>query len=124
MRFSIAARLKSFTHAFAGFAFMLRTQHNAWLHLAASIGVIAAGLALEISADDWRWLIAVMALVWLAETVNTAFEHLCDVVSPEFHPSVKRAKDIAAAAVLVCATAAALIGAMTFAPHVLCWRAP
>ena len=119
MRFSIAARLKSFAHAFAGFAFMLRTQHNAWLHLVATIGVIAAGLALQVNANDWRWLIAAIALVWLAEAINTAFEHLCDVVSPEFHPSVKRAKDIAAAAVLVSAIAAALIGALTLAPNMM-----
>jgi diacylglycerol kinase (ATP) len=118
MRFSVLARLKSFRYAFAGFAFMLRTQHNAWLHLIATIIVVALGLALRVSADDWRWLIAAIALVWIAETVNTAFEHLCDVVSPEFHPSVKRSKDIAAAAVLVCAIASALLGAITFAPYV------
>jgi diacylglycerol kinase (ATP) len=118
-RFSVAARLKSFAYAFAGFAFMLRTQHNAWLHLLATIGVAALGFALNVSADDWRWLIAAMALVWLAETVNTAFEHLCDVVQPEFHVSVQRSKDIAASAVLVSVIGAALLGAITFAPYVL-----
>ena len=118
-RFSVTARLKSFTYAFAGFAFMLRTQHNAWLHLLATVAVVALGLALNVSADDWRWLIAAIALVWIAETVNTAFEHLCDVVQPEFHASVQRSKDIAAAAVLVCAIASALLGAITFAPYVL-----
>ena len=117
MRFSIAARLKSFQ--FAGFAFMMRTQHNAWLHLVATLLVIGAGFALQVSAGDWRWLITAIALVWVAETINTAFEHLCDVVSPEFHPSVKRAKDIAAAAVLVCAIASTIIGALTFAPYLL-----
>jgi diacylglycerol kinase (ATP) len=119
MRFSIAARVKSFTYAFAGFAFMLRTQHNAWLHMIATILVIGAGFALDVSANDWRWLIAAIALVWLAETMNTAFEHLCDVVQPQFHQSVKRAKDIAAAAVLIGAIAAALIGWITFMPYVL-----
>lgn len=119
MRFSVAARLKSFAYAFAGIAFMLRTQHNAWLHVIATLGVVGAGFAFHVSADDWRWLIAAMTLVWLAEVMNTAFEHLCDVVSPEFQLSVKRAKDIAAAAVLVCALAAALIGAMTFAPYIM-----
>jgi diacylglycerol kinase (ATP) len=117
-RFSVVARLKSFTYAFAGFAFMLRSQHNAWLHLLATIAVVALGLALNVSADDWRWLIAAIALVWIAETVNTAFEHLCDVVQPEFHASVQRSKDIAASAVLVSVIAAALIGAITFAPYV------
>jgi len=119
MRFSIAARLKSFTFAFEGFAFMLRTQHNAWVHLVATIVVIALGFALQVSADAWRWLIAAMTLVWVAETMNTAFEHLCDVVSPQFHESVKRSKDIAAAAVLVCVIAATLLGGITLTPYLL-----
>ncbi len=119
MRFSIAARLKSFTFAFEGFAFMLRTQHNAWVHLVATIVVIVLGFALQVSADAWRWLIVALALVWVAEAMNTAFEHLCDVVSPQFQDSVKRSKDIAAAAVLVCVIAASLLGAITFAPYLL-----
>ena len=118
-RFSVIARLKSFTYAFEGFAYMLRTQHNAWLHLLATIAVVALGFALRVSAEDWRWLITAMALVWIAETVNTAFEHLCDVVQPEFHVSVQRSKDIAAGAVLVSVIGAALIGAITLAPYIL-----
>ncbi|MEZ5994257.1 MAG: diacylglycerol kinase family protein [Hyphomonadaceae bacterium] len=117
MSFSVAARLKSFAHAFAGFAYMLRTQHNAWVHLAASLAVIALGFALRVNGDAWRWLVVAMALVWVAEAVNTAFEHLCDVVSPQFHESVKRSKDIAASAVLVCAVAAAILGAITLWPY-------
>lgn len=123
MRFSILARLKSFAHAWAGLAFMLRTQHNAWLHLIATTLVVVAGFAFEVSANDWRWLVAATALVWLAETVNTAFEHLCDVVQPEFHDSVKRSKDIAAGAVLIAAIAAVLIGAITLAPYILRYSA-
>ncbi len=119
MRFTIAAGLKSFRYAFAGFAFMLRTQHNAWLHLAATLVVVAAGFALQVSANDWRRLVAAIALVCVAETLNTAFEHLCDVVQPEFHVSVQRAKDIAAAAALVCVIAAAILGIITLAPYVM-----
>jgi len=118
-RFSIAARLKSFTFAFAGIATMVRTQHNAWLHLVATIAVIAAGFALNISADDWRWLVTAIVLVWTAETVNTAFEHLCDVVSPEFQASVQKSKDIAAGAVLICAIGAVIIGLQVFVPYLL-----
>jgi diacylglycerol kinase (ATP) len=119
MSFSVLERLKSFRFAFEGLAFMLRTQHNAWLHLVATIAVIVAGAFLQVSAADWRWLIAAIALVWLAEAMNTAFEYLCDVVQPEFHVSVKRAKDIAAGAVLICSIGAALLGLITLAPHVL-----
>lgn len=115
--FSFAARVKSFGHAFAGLALMLRTQHNAWIHAAATGAVIAAGMALRISAADWRWLVVAIAPVWIAEALNTAFEHLCDVVSPDFHASVKASKDIAAGAVLICALSAAVIGAMVFAPY-------
>lgn len=98
---------------------MLRTQHNAWVHLAATVLVVVLGFALQVSADAWRWLIAAMALVWVAEAMNTAFEHLCDVVSPQFHESVKRSKDIAAAAVLVCVIASTLLGAITLAPYIV-----
>jgi len=115
--FSIIARLESFKFAFAGLWSILKTQHNAWLHLAATALVIVAGFVLKISVADWRWIIVAVALVWFAEAMNTAFEHLCDVVSPEFHSSVKKAKDIAAGAVLICAVGAACLGATIFIPY-------
>ena len=116
--FTLAARLKSFVYAFRGLGFMLRTQHNAWLHAAASLAVIVAGLVLHVTPADWRWLVVAMAMVWVAETFNTAVEYVCDVVSPDFSQAVKHAKDIAAGAVLICAVGAAVIGVLTFWPYV------
>lgn len=116
--FSLRERVGSFGYALRGLGFMLRTQHNAWIHLAATAVVVASGLALRIAAADWRCIVPAIALVWVAEIVNTAFEHLCDVVQPEFHVSVKTAKDVAGGAVLVAAIAAAIIGAMVFWPYV------
>ena len=110
-------RLKSVRHALAGIAVMLRTQHNAWLHLAATLGVIAAGFALKIDANDWRWLVVAIVLVWVSEAVNTAFEHLCDVVSPDFHAAVKLSKDIADGAVLIAAIGAVALGVLIFLPY-------
>jgi diacylglycerol kinase (ATP) len=115
--FTFTKRLKSFHYAIHGISFMLRTQHNAWLHLAISIAVVTAAFSLGINLNDWRWIITAMALVWFAETINTAFEFVCDVVSPELHHSVKKAKDIAAGAVLICAIGAALLGGATFWPY-------
>lgn len=115
--FSIVDRLKSFTFAFSGIAAMLRTQHNAWIHLAATIGAIAAGFWFSIGRGEWVWLIVAIVAVWTAEALNTAFELLCDVASPEFHPLVKQAKDVAAAAVLIAAVGATIIGLMVFLPH-------
>lgn len=116
-RFSLLARVKSFAYAFQGVAFMLRTQHNAWLHAAATLGVIALALYCDVSAGDWRWLIVAMSMVWVGETLNTAVEYVCDVLSPDFHLAVKRAKDIAAGGVLIAAVAAVLIGIITFWPY-------
>jgi diacylglycerol kinase (ATP) len=115
--FTILGRLRSFRFAFAGIGFMLRTQHNAWIHLAATATVVVGGIVLGISAADWRWLVVALVLVWVAEAMNTAFEHLCDVVSPQFHASVKISKDIAAGAVLITAIGAAVLGALIFLPY-------
>ena len=117
--FSIAARVRSVHYALAGLWLMLKTQHNAWIHLAATVSVCAGGILLRISASDWRWLVVAIVMVWIAEALNTAFEHLCDVVSPEFHASVKRSKDISAGAVLICAGGAACIGLMVFLPYLV-----
>lgn len=116
--FTLSGRIKSFGHALDGIVLMLKTQHNAWLHLLAS--AVVAGLAgwCGVSAAEWRWLLSAMAMVWVAETMNTAVEFLCDVVSPGYALAVKGAKDIAAGAVLIAALAAAVIGVLTFWPHV------
>jgi diacylglycerol kinase (ATP) len=117
LMFSVTDRVKSFGYALRGLGFVLRSQHNAWIHLGLTVAVIAAGYALQLQPDEWRWIVLAIALVWVAEIVNTAFEHLCDVVQPEFHVSVKAAKDVAASAVLVASIAAAIIGVMVFWPY-------
>jgi diacylglycerol kinase (ATP) len=118
-RFTVLGRLRSVRHAIDGLGVMLKTQHNALLHLAATAIVVAAGVVLRIGAEDWRWLVVAIVLVWVSEAVNTAFEHLCDVVSPEFHAAVKLSKDIAAGAVLITAIGAAVLGAMIFLPYLI-----
>jgi diacylglycerol kinase (ATP) len=110
-------RLESFTYAIAGLRHVLKTQHNMWIHLAIAIAVVLAGFILHVKATDWCWLIIAITLVLFSEIVNSAFEYLCDVVQPEHHASVQNAKDIAAAAVLVTATGAAIIGALVFWPY-------
>jgi len=115
--FSIAKRLKSFRDAGRGLATTLKTQHNAWIHLVAAIAVTLAGAAVGLRLEDWKWLALTITLVWFAETINTAFEYLCDVVSPDYNEAVKHAKDIAAGAVLICAISAVAMGTMIFLPY-------
>lgn len=115
--FSLSSRVRSIGYALRGLGFVLRTQQNAWIHLAATGCVVGVGLWLRIREEDWRWVAVAIGLVWVAEIFNTAFEHLCDVVQPEFHTSVKAAKDVAAGAVLVAAAVSALIGLLVFLPY-------
>ena len=117
--FKVGARLKSVGYALEGIATLIRSQHNAWIHLAATIAVVAAGLAAGVSTGEWLALIFAIVLVWCTEALNTAFEFLCDVASPEFHPKVKQAKDVAAASVLFATIAAVAVGLLIFGPRLL-----
>ena len=89
------------------------------MHLVATILVIIGGFVLDVSRVDWIILILAIVSVWVAEALNTAFEFLCDVASPEFHPVVKKSKDVAAGAVLIAALGAVLIGVIVFSSYIL-----
>lgn len=116
-RFSVRGRIASFGYAFSGLWRVIKTEHNAWLHLFAAMVVILAGWVLDISANDWTWIILAIGWVWTAELLNTAIEKVCNAVSPEYNPLIGAAKDIAAGAVLISAIGAALIGAIRFWPY-------
>jgi diacylglycerol kinase (ATP) len=79
---------------------------------------LAAGYAFGVSTSEWCFLIVAITGVWVVEALNTAFELLCDVASPEFHPLVKKSKDVAAGAVLLSAIGAVAIGLVIFIPYV------
>jgi diacylglycerol kinase (ATP) len=117
--FSFSGRIRSGTHALRGIIEMLRSQHNAWVHAVATFCVIAAGGIFGISNTQWCLLVLVVTIVWVAEGLNTAFEFLCDVASPEFHPLVKKSKDVAAGAVLLSAVGAVFVGLIIFIPYLI-----
>ena len=119
--FSVPKRIQSFRYAIRGLVLVARTQHNSWIHAFASALVVFAGFALRVSAGDWCWLVLAMMAVWASEAFNTALEQLADAAVPETHPLIQGAKDAAAAAVLVSAIGAALIGVLVLGPHLLHW---
>jgi diacylglycerol kinase (ATP) len=102
---------------------MIRSQHNAWLHAAATVAVTGLGIVLNLSTPEWCWIVLAVVSVWTAEALNTAFEFLTDVASPAFHPVAGKAKDVAAGAVLIAAIGSAVIGMLVFGPHVWRWGA-
>lgn len=109
-------RVKSFQYAFEGWWYVLRTQKNAWIHAAASLMVVGLGVWLGLSRSDWALIILTIAMVWMAEFMNTALEAIVDMTMPEIHPLAKVAKDVSAAAVLVGACAAVLVGILILGP--------
>ncbi len=118
-KFNLMSRLRSFRFAFEGLWVMLKTQHNCWVHLVATAMVIGAGVFFRITLQEWSLLVVVIMMVWIAEGFNTALEFLSDAVSTDFHLLIKRAKDVAAASVLIAAVGAVVVGLLVFLPHML-----
>jgi diacylglycerol kinase len=117
--YSLNGRIHSFSYAFSGIWTMLKTQPNARIHAASTILVILAGFIFNLSTGEWCWTTMAIVAVWMAESLNTAIEFLCDAASPEFHPLIKRSKDVSAGAVLIAALGAVTIGILVFGPKVL-----
>jgi diacylglycerol kinase (ATP) len=115
--FSPTARLRSFIYAARGLRTLLASQHNAWIHTCAAVAVVALGFALNLPRLEWVALVLVIVSVFTAEALNTAVEFLCDVASPEYHPLVEKAKDVAAGAVLICAIGAVVVGGLILGPR-------
>lgn len=110
------SRARSFRYAFEGWWYVLRTQHNAWIHAMVSVAVFAVAFWLQLPPRDWAVLILTIMAVWMAEFMNTAIEAVVDMAMPDVHPLAKVAKDVAAAAVLVGALGAVLVGLLILGP--------
>ena len=111
---------------FAGFAFAakglaeaIRTQFNIRFHFVATIIAIGMSYYFSLTHTEWCLIILSIAIVWIAELLNTALEYLVDFVSPEYNDIAGKVKDIAASAALVAAIASATIGLIVFLPKIL-----
>ena len=113
------ARAKSFADAARGLGLLVAEQANARIHLAATLAALGLGLWLGLDAPAWRWIVLAIALVWVAEAMNTALEALADTLHPARDARIGRAKDLAAGGVLVAALAAAVIGLLVLGPPLL-----
>lgn len=117
-KFHIHSRIQSFPYAFAGLKDMVTSQHNAWIHAVATLAAIGFGSWLGIGYVKLALIVVTVVTVWVAEAFNTVFEIMSDILSPDFSPEIKRAKDIAAAAVLIASFGAVLIGLLLFGPEI------
>ena len=115
----IVSRLTSFKNAIVGWWRVIKTQQNAWVHALATILVIVLAFWLQLPLWNWVVLILTIAMVWMAEFLNTALEIVVDLASPNLHPLARAGKDVGAAAVLIAAAAAVVIGIFIFGPPLL-----
>jgi diacylglycerol kinase (ATP) len=123
---TFTGRIRSIKCALTGIRIMIFSQHNAWIHTAATLAVVLVSFAFHLTQAEWCWIVLAIISVWTAEALNTAFEFLTDVASPEFHPLAAKAKDVAAGAVLIAAIGSVVIGLLVLGPYVLAlknrWR--
>ena len=108
--------LHSFTCAFVGLWYTIRTQQNMRIHLSVAVAAIALGVYVKLNWTQWAVLALTIGAVMIAEMFNTVAEAALDAATPYYHPLVKVAKDVAAGAVLLTALIAVCVGLMVLGP--------
>lgn len=113
--------INNFRNAFRGIFMLIREGQIFRVHLLLMIAVIVAGILFRIDKEEWLIIILTIGVVLAAEGFNTAIEKLCDHISPDYHMSIKKVKDFAAAAVLLTSISAAVLGLLIFIPYLIEW---
>lgn len=110
--------------ALNGLIILLRTERNFRIMGIVSVIVVIIGYTLDyfgehINRFEWAILWCAMGLIFVSEGLNTALETTIDVIHPEQHPMIGRAKDMAAGATLAASFVAIIVGLYIFGPHVM-----
>jgi|ERR1019366_6358280 diacylglycerol kinase len=118
-KFSLMKRLNSFFYAFNGLRILIKEEHNSWIYFIAIIGAIIASLLFKINRYEWIAITFSIGLVISLEIINSAIENIADFISPGKNERIKRIKDLSAAAVLISALTALIIGLIVFIPKIV-----
>jgi undecaprenol kinase len=110
---------KRFACAWAGMRTAIKEEEHLRVHIALAVVAVAAAAVVRISKWEWLILLLTVGSVITLELINTAIERVVNLVTTDFHPLAKAAKDIAAAAVLFAAIVAAAIGIIIFLPYMI-----
>ncbi|HLR73745.1 MAG TPA: diacylglycerol kinase family protein [Virgibacillus sp.] len=109
-------RLIGLSFAWQGLIELIKEERNFKIHLAAASIVIIVGMYMRLNYIEWAVICMAISIVLISEALNSAVERIIDYVKPEIHPLAKSIKDISAAAVLIAAIFAVLIGLFIFLP--------
>jgi undecaprenol kinase len=110
---------RSFAFAITGIKSALWTERNMRIHFVVSVLVILFAVYFSISKLEWLFILVAIGGIFSLELINTAIERVVDLITAEYHPLAKQAKDVAAGAVFIYAIMAVIIGILIFLPHVL-----
>jgi diacylglycerol kinase len=111
--------IRSFGFAFKGFKYAFATQQNFRIHVFAAMAASAMGWWLNISNNEWQWVILCIMLMLVTELLNTAIETLTDLVSPDYNKLAGHVKDVSAGAVLLVAIFSLITGGIIFIPKII-----
>lgn len=117
--FSILKRGKSFVYAGRGICVLLKTTHNAWIHVSVFVIAVVLGFFFHITRIEWVLITFAGGFVLVSEAFNTALEIDINLTSPTYHPYAKDVKDVAAGAVLLSALTALVVGILIFGPYLI-----
>jgi diacylglycerol kinase len=118
-KFSAKSRFGSFRFAFSGFNSLFKNEINSRIHVLAAIVAIVLGIVLKITILEWSMLAIIIGIVFITELLNSSLESIADRVEPEWNELIRRAKDYSAAAVLIAAIVALIVGCLIFIPKLL-----
>ena len=110
--------LGSFSFAVAGILTALLSERNMRIHLISSIVVFLLSIYFSITKMEWIVILFAIGGMFSLELINTAIERVVDLVTKEYHPLAKQAKDIAAGAVFLYAVLSVIVGSIIFIPYI------
>ncbi len=110
--------LESLNCAIEGILYVAKTQPHMRYHFITAIAVLLLSLFLNLSWMEFSILCLCITLVLFAEVINTAVEVTIDLISEEFHPLARIAKDVAAGAVLIAVVGSLTIGYVILSRHI------
>jgi undecaprenol kinase len=109
--------LKSFSYALVGIKTAIKSERNMQIHFVSSVLAIGASFYFSITRLEWIFILLAIGGMFALELINTAIERLVDLVTEEYHPLAKQAKDLAAGAVFIYAILSVIIGIVIFSPY-------
>ena len=111
--------ISSFSVAVIGIMTAIKNERNMRFHLITALLVLVVSIYFSITKMEWLFILLAIGGMFALELINTAIERVVDLVTKEYHPLAKQAKDIAAGAVFIYAILSVIIGMVIFLPYIL-----